>query len=291
MQVHLRTRSRAIDYAFVNSAPDSRWWDTYADWTATERPCLHAVAEDGEGHWRVLLSGIPSVRTDSGGRLIYYTLVLEGAHDTAEQDAAIVLSLASCLLADLDEDEQGRGVLSDLLDGVCPAPEVDRLLAAPSEFAMERKDLTTRLLASVASLEPLPRDAPAAGRATFDRWIAGRSAPGASAAFLTRLSALLSGKEHGQAHLLNLVSEAEDVAELFPGRLAVLVEGGMVGDPAMPLERLPEPKAPSGPPAPPGSSGAHPKVRWRTPMARTSLAALILLLLLAGVFWIFGVPF
>ncbi|MET7780742.1 hypothetical protein ABZT28_34245 [Streptomyces sp. NPDC005388] len=289
MQIHLRTRGipRGLDYTFLNSAPVSRWWDAYADWTATERPCLLAVTEDGEEDWRVLLSGIPSVRADSGGRLIYYTLVLEGAYDTAQEDAAVVLSLASRLLADLEQDEQGRGVLSGLLDSICPAAEVDRLLAAPSEYAMDRKELTTRLLASVTSLEPVPYGAPVAGRGRADRWIAGRSAPGASAAFLARLSALLSGKEQGQAHLLNLVSEAEDVAELFPGRLAVLVEGGKVGDPAMPLERLPEPKAPPGPPVP----SPLPKVWWRTPMAQASLAALVLLLCVAGVLWIWGVLF
>jgi hypothetical protein len=289
VQIHLRTRGtpRGLENAFLNSGPDSRWWDAYADWTATERPCLLAVAENGGEHWRVLLSGIPSVRTDSGGRLIYYTLVLEGTYDTAEEGREAVLSLASHLLADLDADELGRGRLSDILDGLCPAAEVDRLLAAPTKFTADREELTARLVAAVTSLERVPYETPTEhGRA--DRWIAGRAAPGASAAFLTRLSALLAGKERGQAHLLNLVSEAEDVAELFPGPLAVLVEGGTVGNPALPLKALPVVKTPSEPPVPPGS---HPKVWWRTPMALASLTALVLLLVLAGGLWIWGVIF
>ncbi|MFJ9344958.1 hypothetical protein [Streptomyces sp. NPDC101237] len=289
MHIHLRTRSFAHDYAFVNSAPGSRWWDAFAHWTATERPCLLAVAEDGEDHWRVLLSGIPSVRTDSGGRRIYYTLALEGAHDTGEQDVAAVLSLASCLLADLAEDPDGHGVLSGLLDGICPAAEADRLLAAPSGSATDREDLTARLRAAVASLEPVTGEVLATGRGHGDRWIAGRAARGAAPAFLARLSALLSGREHGQAHLLNLVSDAEDADGVSRGRLAVLVEGGKVGDPAMPLADLPEPEAPPGPPALPDPAGGHPKVRWRTPMARASLAALVLLSLLTGILWISGV--
>ncbi|MER6461373.1 hypothetical protein ABT278_12990 [Streptomyces sp. NPDC001228] len=291
MHIHLRTRSYAHDYAFVNSAPGSRWWDAFAHWTATERPCLLAVAEEGAEHWRVLLSGIPSVRTDSGGRRIYYTLALEGAHDTGEQDIAAVLGLASCLLADLAEDKDGHGVLSGLLDGICPAAEADRLLAAPSGPATDREDLTTRLSAAVASLEPVSPEDLATGRGHAGRWIAGRAAPGAAPAFLARLSALLSGREHGQAHLLNLVSDAEDADGVSRGRLAVLVEGGKVGDPAMPLESLPEPEAPPGPPALSDSPGGHPKVRWRTPMARASLAALVFLSLLTGILWISGVLF
>ncbi|WP_030872055.1 hypothetical protein [Streptomyces sp. NRRL S-37] len=286
MHLHLRTRGtpRGLDYGFINSPPGTRWWDAYSDWTVTERPCLLAVAEEGREHWRVLLSGIPSARTDSGGRLIYYTLVLEGAYDTAEENEAVVLSLASRLLTDLAADEQGRGELSGLLDGVCPAEEVDRLLAAPAEHTAHRAALTDRLLTAITALEPVRYEAP--GRTgNTDRWIAGRAAPGAAAAFLTRLSALLSGTERGQAHLLNLISEPEDVVDLFPGRLAVLVEGGQVGDPAMPFEKLPAP----GPPRPPvaaAPAGPHPKARWRTPMAQASVAALLLLLVLVGVLWI-----
>jgi len=309
--MHLRTRGtpRELENAFLNSAPDNRWWDAYADWTATERPCLLAVTGDGEGdgngdgdgddraRWRVLLSGIPSIRTDSGGRLIYYTLVLEGTYDTAEQDGPVVLGLAARLLADLKADQKGRGVLSDILDGLCPAAEVDRLLASPAEFASDREELTTRLVTAIASLDRVPREAPA-GLGQADRWIAGRAAPGAAAAFLTRLGALLSGAERGQAHLLNMVSDAEDVAESFPGRLAVLVEGGTVGDPHLPLEKLPAlglglgVRVPPGPPEPSAPPGDHPKkVWWRTPMAQASLAALLLLLAVAGMLWIWGVPF
>ncbi|MGW0536583.1 hypothetical protein [Streptomyces sp. NPDC003032] len=288
--MHLRTRGtpRGFDYEFINSAPGTRWWDAYSDWIATERPCLLAVAEDGQEHWRVLLSGIPSARNDSGGRLIYYTLVLEGAYDTAEENEAVVLSLASHLLADLAADEQGRGELSGLLDGLCPAEKVDPLLAAPAEHTADRAALTDRLLTATTALEPVRYEAPAGHTGNADRWIAGRAAPGAAAAFLTRLSALLSGTERGQAHLLNLVSEAEDVVDLFPGRLAVLVEGGQVGDPAMPFEKLPA----LGPPRPlvaAAPAGPHPKAWWRTPMAQASVAALLLLLVLAGVLWISGV--
>ncbi|MFG2811642.1 hypothetical protein [Streptomyces massasporeus] len=287
--MHLRTRGtpRGLDYGFINSAPGTRWWDAYSDWIATERPCLLAVAEDGQEHWRVLLSGIPSSRTDSGGRLIYYTLVLEGAYDTAERNEAVVLSLASHLLADLAADEQGRGELSGLLDGLCPAEEVDPLLAAPAEHTADRAALTDRLLTAITALEPVRYETPAEHTGNADRWIAGRAAPGATAAFLTRLSALLSGTERGQAHLLNLVSEAEDVVDLFPGRLAVLVEGGQVGDPAMPFERLPA--LGSRPLVAAAPAGPRPKAWWRTPTAQASVAALLLLLLLAGVLWISGV--
>ncbi|MEU2283236.1 hypothetical protein ABZ614_15130 [Streptomyces sp. NPDC013178] len=294
MRIHLRTRGapRPLDYDFLNSRPVSRWWDAYSDVTATERPCFLSVADHDQ--WRVLVSGVPSVRTDSVGTLIFYTLVLEGAHDgTTAEDRALVLALASRWLADLDSHRDEPKALSALFDSLCPAPEVDRLLAAPlSELTADREELTATIRAALAGVEPVPYEsAPEHG---LDRWIAGRDAPGAVAAFLNRLSELLSGEEESQAHLLNLVSEAADVADLFPGRLAVLVEGGQVGDPAMPLRKLPTLKAPPGPPAapvPPGPAGARPKAGWRTPMSLASLAALVLLLALAGVLWIWEAPF
>ncbi|CAM5434459.1 hypothetical protein [Streptomyces aurantiogriseus] len=294
MRIHLRTRGRPrpLDYDFLNSRPANRWWDAYSDVTATERPCMLSMADDDQ--WRVLVSGVPSVRTDSVGTLLFYTLVLEGTHDgTTDDDRALVLALASRWLADLNGHCDEHRSLSALFDGLCPAPEVDRLLAAPlSELTADREKLTAAIHAALAGVEPVPYE-PATGRGR-DRWIAGRGAPGAAAAFLERLSAMLSGEEKGQAHLLNLVSEAEDVATLFPGRLAVLVEGGQVGDPAMPLEELPPLKAPPWPPVAPvptSPPGPHPKVGWRTPMFQASLAALMLLLILAGALWIWGVPF
>lgn len=104
-----------------------------------------------------------------------------------------------------------------------------------------------------------------------ERWIAGRTAPGADAAFLARLSSLLSG-EDGQAHLLNLVSSAEDITTLpeKSGLLAVLIEGGMVGDSAMPAEVLPKLTS--------EVVASAPKARWRAAVVPTVLTALILLL-------------
>ncbi|QKV93986.1 hypothetical protein HUT19_21340 [Streptomyces sp. NA02950] len=281
--MYLRTRGvpRSLDYGFLNSAPEERWWDRYADVTAVERPCLLAVAEDGR--WRVLISGIPSVRTDSVGTLICYTLVLEG-ESGGGSDEAVAAALASRWLADLAAAPDGRGTLSDVLDGVCPTADVDRLLAArPHELLPEREEFTDRLRAALSAVTGAEPEG--SGEPSARRWIAGRSAPGAPAAFLARLSALLAGKENGQAHLLNLVSAAEDVAELTSGRLAVLVEGGLVGDAAMPLEELT------------GRAGElaydAPKAKGRSAVVPAALTALLLLLLLllAGALWIWPGPF
>jgi len=284
VHVYLRTRGapRKLDYAFLGSAPGSRWWDTYSELTATERPCLLAVTS--KGRWRVLISGVPSTRTDSVGTLVYYTLVLDGSpcpSGTADtgQDRATVLALASRWLDDVTRHPEGRGVLSERLDSLCSSAEVDRLLAARnSELTTERAELTARLTTALASLSPVPsaQDAGTPSPALLtERWIAGRTAPGAGAAFLTRLSSLLSG-EDGQAHLLNLVSSAEDIAALpqKSGPLAVLIEGGMVGDCAMPAEALRKP--------PSEVVAKAPKARWRAAVVSTALTALILLLLGLG---------
>ncbi|WP_406002741.1 hypothetical protein [Streptomyces sp. NBC_00829] len=284
MQIHLRTRGvpRKLDYGFLTPAPASRWWDAYSELTATERPCLLAVTSNGRP--RVLISGVPSTRTDSVGTLIYYTLVLEGSPDAAGtegagQDRHTMLTLASRWLDDVAGHPEGRGVLSELLDGLCSSTEVDRLLAArPSELTAERKELTARLAIALASLEPVPTATLAHSTTApspvqpAERWIAGRAAPGAGTAFLARLSALLSG-EDGQAHLLNLVSSAEDITGLppGPGPLAVLIEGGMVGDPATRAEALPQPRS--------EVVVSAPKARWRKAAVPAALTALILLLL------------
>ncbi|MEU1453564.1 hypothetical protein [Streptomyces avermitilis] len=287
MHVYLRTRGvpRKLDYGFLGATPGSRWWDAYSELTATERPCLLAVTS--KGRWRVLISGVPSTRTDSVGTLVYYTLVLDGSPcptgtvGAARQDRPTVLALASRWLDDIARDPEGRGVLSELLDGLCSSAEVDRLLAARhSELTTERAELTARLATALASLNP-GSSAPSAPSApdtdapslvlNTERWIAGRAAPGADAAFLARLSSLLSG-EDGQAHLLNLVSSAEDVTTLpqKPGILAVLIEGGLVGDPTMPAEALPKLRS--------EVVASVPKARWRAALVPTALTALILLL-------------
>ncbi|WP_328405136.1 hypothetical protein OHS70_37570 [Streptomyces sp. NBC_00390] len=279
MQIYLRTRGapRRLDYGFLGPAPESRWWDAYSEYTATERPCLLAVTSNGR--WRILISGVPSTRTDSVGTLIYYTLVLEGSPGPrgtvgAGQDRPAVLALASRWLDDVAGHPEGRGVLADVLDGICSSTEVDRLLAArPSELTTERKELTARLATALASLNPAPPAQHSGVPALLgERWIAGRTAPGANAAFLARLSSLLSD-EDGQAHLLNLVSSAEDITTLppGPGPLAVLVEGGMVGDPAMRAEALPKLR--------PEVVAGIPKARWRAATVPTALTAVILLLL------------
>lgn len=286
MQIHLRTRGvpRRLDYGFLGSTPESRWWDAYSEVTATERPCLLAVAADGRR--RVLISGVPSVRTDSVGTLIYYTLViedtLEAAGTEAGKDSPQVLSLVSRWLADVAGHPEGRGSLSELLDEVCPSAEVDRLLAAhPSELRAEREEFTARLTAALAALEQVaPAENAEAAFLSARRWVAGRSTPGADAAFLARLSSLLSGAE-GQAHLLNLVSSPEDVTSLAPGPLAVLVEGGLVGDAAMPAEALPD--------RPSRGALTSPKARRRAalhPAALTALIIVVLALVLAGIRWI-----
>ncbi|MGW6458660.1 hypothetical protein ACWF94_22560 [Streptomyces sp. NPDC055078] len=314
MQIYLRTRGvpRKLDYGFLGPAPGNRWWDAYSELTATERPCLLAVSS--KERWRILISGVPSTRTDSVGTLIYYTLVLHGSPEPgggtgAGEDRHTVRALASRWLSDVAGHPEGRGVLSETLDGLCSGPEVDRLLAAhPAELAAERAELTARLATALASLAPDPYasdpyapdahapdppapPAPDAGVPSRvllgERWIAGRAAPGADAAFADRLSALLAG-EAGQAHLLNLVSSGEDIETLppWPGPLAVLVEGGMVGDPAMRPERLPGPAAEvvGGAPKAPGRAALLPGMppALTLPLVLLALLVTLLVVLFAG---------
>jgi hypothetical protein len=235
--VRTRGTARRADYAFLGARPESPWWDDYADVLSPERPSL-LVRSDGR-RWQVFVSGVPSERRDSVQTLIVYTLVLEG--EAGDDLADLALRLAAAWLGDLALDGQPYGRVSEALDSTMPAADVDAWLAAVPE---DREGIQADVVGRVREvLEALPEPATAgtAPEAGHDRWLAGVALDTARAAFLGRVTSLLRGAI-GEAHVLNMIEAAEDVAEVgHGGSLAVLVEGRHLGDAELGLTRIPVP--------------------------------------------------
>ncbi|HXV94736.1 MAG TPA: hypothetical protein VD813_15640, partial [Pseudonocardia sp.] len=197
----------------LGETPSRPWWRAYADHTTFERPTV-LVESDGE-RWLAFLSGIPSARRDAVGTVIRSTVVLEGEPG----DDGPVLALVAGWLADHGRDTRGGGPVSAALDAAFAEADVERLVAAPGRGGHD--EVRHRL---DGALRSLPRPAVEDTAAAPGNWIADSALPNARALFLGRVAELLAGAP-GRALMLNLVSDAADVAALLtasPGPLAVL---------------------------------------------------------------------
>ncbi|GII60289.1 hypothetical protein Skr01_03740 [Sphaerisporangium krabiense] len=254
MNIYLRTRGelRHLDYDFLGVAPPRAWWRDYNDVNAAERPSVLAAGD--AGGWRLYLGGIPSKRVDTVNTLIVYSVVIEGDGDTSAEDRALAGRLVAAWAAAIAGDITAEP-LTDALDAAFPREDVETWLAAKGEEARAAwPQVTARVREVVQALPEPPATEPRAasegeaeqpgervsGARTGDasglpefpaRWIAGVRRPDGRARYLERVTAILGG-EPGEAHILNMIAKGADVATLPSPRLAVLIEGSAIGDPA-----------------------------------------------------------
>ncbi len=298
--VQTRGAARAGDYAFLGHAPEEPWWRAYRDATAFDHPTV-LVTADGE-RWAAYLSGIPSGRVDAVGRVVRYTLVLDGPCGAAET-GCVVAGVAAWLNDVAAGPDRGGGELAAALDAGFPGDLVERMLARPSRARLDPADVGERAVTHPASgrgtdatvVESRVLDAlatlpvPSPGAVVPGRWFGGVGSPQAREAFVTRVGALLGGTP-GRALLLNLVGGPDDAtAVLEPGLpVAVLVDGAAL-DRVVPLrsevDAIKAPAPPTGTAAAPSrtrSAGAAAVARMGVlavlAVALTVLAAVILLL-------------
>src|SRR5687768_16205727 len=144
--LHTRGRARHRDYRFLGSTPQPAWWREYAGATTFEQPTI--LVQSNGGRWQAYLSGIPSGRRDAVGSTIRFSVVLAGEAGSAEH----VLALVACWLADQDRD--GAGSVSAVLDAAFPEAVVERLIdlgdAAGGEAAKRVVEALAALPAPVA---------------------------------------------------------------------------------------------------------------------------------------------
>jgi hypothetical protein len=299
--VQTRGAARAGDYAFLGHAPEEPWWRAYRDATAFDHPTV-LVTADGE-RWAAYLSGIPSGRVDAVGRVVRYTLVLDGPCGAAET-GCVVAGVAAWLNDVAAGPDRGGGELAAALDAGFPGDLVERMLARPSRGRLDpasadggergdthrasRRDtdataVESRVLDALATL-PVPSP----GATVAGSWFGGVGSPRAREAFVARVGAVLGGTP-GRALLLNLVGGPDDAAAVLePGLpVAVLVDGA-APDRVIPLRSEVDAKKA---PAPPVGTAAAPRTRSAgaaavarvgvlavLAVALTVLAAVILLL-------------
>ncbi|MFB6908219.1 hypothetical protein ACFCWB_28480 [Streptomyces bacillaris] len=214
-----RGTERRMDYAFLGQSPPLWWWDGLTEWLLLEAEELVLNRPDGESAG-LLLSGIPSGRSDVIGTRIRYTVVVDGIHE----EPALGAWLVRC---GLEEPERVR--LGRALDAEFAADRVDAWLrgAVDGDPAREVGD---RLLAALrkgaaGAGEPAVRD-----EERRTSWVGGIQDPAARGEFEARAHRLLRGTRPGIAfttHALGSVPGARRAARTLPGEVAVLLhEGG-----------------------------------------------------------------
>lgn len=221
MRAYVMTRGteRRMDYAFLGQSPPLSWWDGLTEWLLLEAEELVLNRPDGRSAG-LLLSGIPSGRSDVIGTRIRYTVVVDGVHE----EPALGAWLVRCGLEEPERDRLGRD-----LDAVFAADRVDAWLrgAMDGDPAREVED---RLLAA------LRKGAAGAGEGALrdeerrTSWVGDIRDPAARGEFEARADRLLRGSRPGTAfttHALGSVSGARRAARALTGEVAVLLhEGG-----------------------------------------------------------------
>jgi hypothetical protein len=229
MRWHVKTRSRNKDYLFVGGAPE-RWWARFGVDTSFERPTLLVERPGAGGGWRLLASGIPSVRKDLHQTTLRYTVVGEGeigeGGEPARRLVATWLEAAAAILAARDgEAAPGpeAAPLSRALDEVFPEDVIEGWLSL-DPGAPELGDEAERLLLDAIARLPSPPE-PADPCRGVAGWYGSLHATACRAAFLERVGELLDGRAEGAACLLNLVDRAEQLkSDLDDQRAAVLFD-------------------------------------------------------------------
>lgn len=268
MRACVQTRGMTADYAFLGSAPATRWWLVFREATSFEKPTI--IVRGDRNEWRCYLSGIPSKRTDRVGTAIRYTIVLEGRCSDAGSDA---LRLVAAWLEDAASSEPGRRV-QVAMDAAFDEATVERLLSsrtAGAEAAAEVEQRAARALTSLPSTPELTIFGEAGS------WAGSTSSFPAQRQFLALSAALLRGERAGAAARLNLLGTADEVGGLAEqvGPLGALIEdpAGALGDAVVTVEKKKQGEAPAD------RTPSRPENRW--------VAIGLLLGVIALVIWMF----
>lgn len=227
MQIHIETRGRTADYAFLGAPPSERWWLDFRDFTSFEQPTI-LVVSDG-ARWRSYVSGIPSARRDRVGTTIYYAVVASGLVSDSING---VIGLVRAWLDDLGTGAE-RGTVHRALDGAFGEDDVERLILDRSEQAVTtvrtRIESVLARFAGMGSVRPPVVD--------FESWMGAIESPRSRDGLVARVAEHLQGQA-GAATMLNLVGELSQAEALVErhGRVAIVID--------VPIPRLgPEPVA------------------------------------------------
>jgi hypothetical protein len=211
MRAHLMTRGtrRRHDYAFLGEAPPDRWWQALARWVFMESEEL-LIRRQENGRTGLVISGIPSRRTDAIGTRIRHTLVVDAAHE----DLRLTLWLVRC---GLDDAERTR--LGEALDAAFDGDLVDALMSGTGGEVDAR--LLDALQKAVSDTEDgeTSKDVPGP-------WAGDVHDEASVRAFVARVRRLLAEEPAGYAfttHALGSLSGAERAASALPDEVAVLL--------------------------------------------------------------------
>ncbi|MEV6025621.1 hypothetical protein [Streptomyces sp. NPDC052036] len=260
MRAYLMTRGtrRSKDYAFLGEAPAVPWWDALAPWVFLESEEV-IVHRNEAGRASLLISGIPSRRTDVLGTRIRHTVVLDGA----DGEHGLALWIVRC---GLDDAERTR--LGDALDSAFPGDLVDALMTDAND------DVGDRLLAALRQTAEEP-ETHEAGEDIPGSWAGSVHDATATGAFMARARRLLAEKHTGYAfttHALLTADGARGAARALPGEMAALLHEGDLQE----VEQLGK----GGVPAPRRDGTAQAGAK------RQVLLALGVLAVVLGVWWL-----
>ena len=219
-----RGHERKHDYDFCGPVPSELWWSPLSQLQLVDLNQADAIAYGDGRSLHVLVSGIPSARSDFLGRSIRHTLVVENVHEDVPLACRIVL-------AGLREDD--RQALGRRLDEVFTEEAIVALRTSAEDAEFMRRLLRPILSggweAETADTSSLPADA---GRS----WAGPIGDERARAKFLSRVQRLGNGGA-GFAFTSSLLRTREQVeadSKSLPGITAVLLADGEL-DEVVPL--------------------------------------------------------
>lgn len=211
MKAYLMTRgtARKLDYAFLDAAPPTQWWQPVATWVVLEEPET-IVCRHGES-LGLLLTGIPSARRDVIGTAIRYRLVVDDLQD----EPAVARRLVACGLT-----AEARGELGRRLDEIFDVATVDAILRGADRGDAVEESLL-KLLRSGGW--PDPGDAPQQDIA--GQWAGPAESPPAREAFIGRVEQLLQGHAGFAftSHSLTTLAGASQAVASVGGSVAILL--------------------------------------------------------------------
>ncbi|MGW1781907.1 hypothetical protein ACWCQQ_22590 [Streptomyces sp. NPDC002143] len=261
MRAHLMTRGtrRRHDYAFLGEVPPDQWWKELARWVLLESEEL-VIRRQENGRTGLVVSGIPSRRTDAIGTRIRHTLVVDAVHE----DQRLARWLVRC---GLDDAERTR--LGEALDAAFDGDLVDALMSGEDGEVDTR--LLDTLLKAVGDAE--------GGETSMDvpgSWAGDVHDEASVRAFEARVQRLLTEEPAGYAfttHALGSVSGAERAASALPDEVAVLLHDSALRG----VQQL-------------GKGPAPARGREKTTGDRKARAAVLTLAVMAvvlGLWWVF----
>ncbi|MGV9246026.1 hypothetical protein [Streptomyces sp. NPDC003710] len=264
MRAYLMTRGtmRKHDYAFLGEAPAEPWWDALTPWVFLESEEV-IVHRNEAGGANLLISGIPSRRTDVLGTRIRHTVVVEDAH----REHGLALWMVRC---GLDDGERTR--LGDALDGAFPGDLVDALMTGAHDDVEHRLLATLRQAAEESEEDKAGKDIPGS-------WAGSVHDATASEAFMARARRLLAEEQTGYAfttHALLTADGARRAASSLSGEVAALLHEGELEV----VEQLGKARVP----APRRDSTAQAGTKRRVLLALGALAVALAVAL--GVWWL-----